>query len=287
MIFKQRGIALLQALLITLVITVMAIGFSYNARDQVEIASDFVSRIEADLKLDSAKAEIMYWLSVENVSRFPLALSLPKGFNLYGKPFTIAEGVSIEIQDVAGLYPVNLFNRTTDTRWLNAIGLSNSLVEKAASELTKHKKQISNKNGWANNNDVKRNLQFLKHEFKLLGVPADIADIMASTATIYPTTYLNPLTMPDKLLPLLFEPEAVTGILEQREKGELTASNLRQVTGIYDYDNFFFDIQTYPMGIYKVNIHSVVNQIEVTRTLDLMLQPRVKPFVFLLQERNI
>ncbi|WP_028771741.1 hypothetical protein [Shewanella waksmanii] len=284
--YKQSGIALLQALLITLVIIVMAIGFSYNARDQVEIAADFVARTEADLKLDSAKSDIMYWLSVKEVHKIRPS-GVPKGWNLYGKPFTLEKGITVSIQDIAGLYPINLLGEASDRRWLTAIGIPDSQATTIAAGLASIKNQSSSRVGWASNDSVKRNMQFLEHEFRVAGVPEQFIGRMSDTATIYPTTYLNPLNMPDNLLPLLYPRDAVTAVVDARNQGQLTQSMLRQLTGISNYDRFFMNIQMHPVGLYRVEVQSEVNDIKVNRLLELMLLPRTKPYIYVLQERNV
>ncbi|QIR15144.1 hypothetical protein [Shewanella aestuarii] len=287
MISKQKGIALLQALLITLLITVMAIGFSYNARDQVEIAKGFSERIEADLKLDSAKSEIMYLLSVSDMSS-SRAIGLPKGWNLYSQPFKLRDGITVEIQDVAGLYPVNLMGEASHRRWLSAIGMSDELARDVAEKINKLQYKSSKSTEWDSGTDkIKRNLLFLQHEYSSLGVPPKMISKMVATSTIYPTTFMNPLTIPNDLLPIMYDVNVVNAIIEQRLVGPMSRTLLTELTGRQDYDSFLLNVQMSPIGIFRVDIRTKVNQIEVNRSLDIMLQPRSKPYTMLLQERNI
>ena len=57
---RQRGVALLQVLLIGAVISILAIRFTVTARDQVEIAEAFENRLKAQMKAHSVLNEAIF-----------------------------------------------------------------------------------------------------------------------------------------------------------------------------------------------------------------------------------
>lgn len=289
MMYKQSGIALLQALLVTMVITILAVSFSYSSRDQVDIASTYVSRTTGELKLDSAKADILYGLSVSDIYTYKKDPSLPNGWNFYGKPFFNKEGVEIRIQDVAGLFPINIFREDMLTKWLRGIGIGQDQAIEAASTIQRFKNNDDSRVGWSQSGDgnAPRKFQFLEHELAVIGIsPADIKKI-SRTSTIYPTTFMNPLTMPYSLLGLYFGKDTVEMIREKREEGSLNARELQQITGYNDYENFFFDVQLYPMGLFSIEMSVVVDEIMVNRKMDVLINQNTQPPIYVLQERSL
>ncbi|WP_076410997.1 general secretion pathway protein GspK [Shewanella sp. UCD-KL12] len=89
---KQKGIALFQVLLITAVISIMAMQFTQTARNQISIASTIVDRVQAQSELRSAEAELLFSLITEKRQRdIHSNNSYAQNWNFYGKPFGLTQ----------------------------------------------------------------------------------------------------------------------------------------------------------------------------------------------------
>ena len=105
---RQSGIALLQVLLISAIISLLAIRFTHTARDQIDIAERFEARIKAQLMVNSVINELIFFQlsdSVEMRSGIDSRPVNPALLNSYGKPIEWAEGTTVSIQDLSGLLP--------------------------------------------------------------------------------------------------------------------------------------------------------------------------------------
>ncbi|CAI8402277.1 MAG: Uncharacterised protein [Porticoccaceae bacterium UBA1117] len=106
---RQSGVALLQVLLISAVISVLAIRFSQTAQDQVEMADAFDQRIRAQMAARSIFNEIV----LVKVSTFvtPLVADSEVAFgdmvklNPYGEAILWRDGITVSTQDLNGLLP--------------------------------------------------------------------------------------------------------------------------------------------------------------------------------------
>ena len=74
---KQRGIALVQVLLIVAVVSILALYFTQSARQQVKNATMMVDKAQALVELNNAEASILFSLLTEKPNR---ATFVPIGF---------------------------------------------------------------------------------------------------------------------------------------------------------------------------------------------------------------
>ena len=110
--FNQTGVALLQVLLITSVISLLAIRFTETVREQIAMAEQVELRVIAQLKAVSVQSEVIFMLLSDSVTENKqpagvLGSDLPEKsvLNRYGLPINWADGVEVEIQDLNGLLP--------------------------------------------------------------------------------------------------------------------------------------------------------------------------------------
>ena len=108
----QRGVALLQVLLIGAVISILAIRFTVTARDQVEIAEAFENRLKAQMKAHSVLNEAIFVQLSEQTTALNANESEPMRrlpnrdqINLHAAPIEWGKNVEVTIQDLNGLLP--------------------------------------------------------------------------------------------------------------------------------------------------------------------------------------
>ena len=109
---SELGAALLQVLLISTLISLLAIRFTETARDQIEMTEQFDVRVRAEMAAYSAINEVIFLLlsdsivqvsldASENSQPFPDKYSL----NRFGSPVRWSKFVTITLQDLNGLLP--------------------------------------------------------------------------------------------------------------------------------------------------------------------------------------
>ena len=110
--FKESGVALLQVLLISLVISLLAIRFTQTARDQIIIAEQFNSRVQAQFMAYSAKNAAVFAVLSDRMTPMmamgqgsDLVLQIKNKLGRHGDPVTFENGVVIALQDLNGLLP--------------------------------------------------------------------------------------------------------------------------------------------------------------------------------------
>jgi len=109
---KQSGVALLQVLLISLVISLLAIRFTQTARDQIVIADQFNGRVQAQFTAYSAKSAAIFAVLSDRITPMTvmgqgsdLVLQIKNKLGRYGDSVTFDNGVAIALQDLNGLLP--------------------------------------------------------------------------------------------------------------------------------------------------------------------------------------
>ena len=109
---KQSGVALLQVLLISLVISLLAIRFTQTARDQITIAEQFNGRVQAQFTAYSAKSAAIFAVLSDRITPVTvtgqgagLVLQIKNKLGRHGDPVTFDNGVTIALQDLNGLLP--------------------------------------------------------------------------------------------------------------------------------------------------------------------------------------
>ena len=108
----QSGVALIQVLLITTIISLLAIRFTDTARNQIDIASKFEDRIRAQFRARSVINELLFTELADSIEPVSTAqresadfLNYTKKINYWGESFTWGKDVTISIQDLNGLAP--------------------------------------------------------------------------------------------------------------------------------------------------------------------------------------
>jgi general secretion pathway protein K len=109
---KQSGVALLQVLLISLVISLLAIRFTQTARDQIAIAEQFNGRVQAQFTAYSTKSAAIFAVLSDRITPVTvtgpgagLVLQIKNKLGRHGDPMTFDNGVTIALQDLNGLLP--------------------------------------------------------------------------------------------------------------------------------------------------------------------------------------
>lgn len=132
---NEAGIALLQVLLLSAVISLLALQLTRSARDQVMMAGEFESRARSQLGAHSAFSESIF---VQLSDRFfpgesragISAVDLSKTIQFYDEPILWRDEIFLSVQDLNGLLPQIYPEHILWRRLLIRHGLDNSEADR-------------------------------------------------------------------------------------------------------------------------------------------------------------
>ncbi|WP_108947127.1 general secretion pathway protein GspK [Shewanella halifaxensis] len=280
-IIRQRGIALLQVLLISSIISILALFFTLTARQQLSVATLANDRVNAELLVRTAESKVMFELMTKESATSEL-YPMPKGYNFYANPISIDEYTKVEIQDVAGLLSVQYPDHTLLTKTLERLGASSDIAVQFTDSLA----------DWQDADDLKRLNGAEKGDYPLgprnatISLKSEAALVKGMTPllwkqvspllTVPRANYFNPMVAPSPILKAFLNSDA-QDILRLREEGRLTRSEFSQLTGVYDQEGIILS----KSDIFRVKIKVHYGAVELTKTATLKLDP------YALEDRSV
>ena len=245
---NQKGIALIQVLIISIILAMLGIYISQTVRSQVQSTSVMKQSQQAIADLESAEAELLHYLATE--SRYPSKTSegIKSRWNFYGKPFALNEHVNVTIQDVSSLLSINHINRRLAENLFSRLGKENGAVRIFLDSLAdwKDKDDLTHLNG-AESSYYENTLGYGPRNSYLQSF-AEIGHIKQGNLltrhewkqyfSLSLGTSFNPLNAPEHLLSAyLDDAQAFQQVIELRENKALNGFSFFQATGI-DEDDF-------------------------------------------------
>lgn len=288
MIFRQQGVALIQVLLISAIISILAIRFSYTARDQVEMAGAFEQRIKATQELKSVQSKIIYTLlTQDNYQQATTVLPDSEAWNFYGKPFALNATTRVAIQDNNGLLSLQYMNDPLWNKVLQKVGFTEEQAKQKQGELKDwqdrdldawiigNSEPASLSNGQPYRNQPMQLPQEL--DFFFAQQPQQLRIIKALVSP-YPKTQFNPMNAPDLLLDLYFDQALAAQIIALRQENQLSRQQLEGMLGAYDSDI----ITLYRGNSLKITTQVTLGEVKLQETMEIKLQPKKRIPVLIL-----
>ncbi len=236
---NHSGVALIQVLLLTTLLMMMALHFALSSRQQVQVATLLDDKLQAELKLRSVESELLFAL---------LTLSKSEGFaaqtrqhpigniwNFYNTPFYPQPDVMVRLQDMNGL--VSLYamrQREFLAPVLAALGLDDSTQKQALQTLQQwqsQRPQFGQPDGQRHN--------FLPHfsEIRsLLPLTEQQYQQATQVLTNFPTFQFNPHHAPDELLVMLYGQKMAQQLATARNERRVSANSFIQLARIDEED---------------------------------------------------
>lgn len=267
---KQSGVALLQVLLMSAVISVLALQMSYSAKDKVSIAQVIQDKVMAEVAVRTMESELLFALSTARWAKDEQHENkLAQIWNFYGSPFEYEDIGTITIQDNSGL--ISVFN-----------GGERSTVERAFERLlgSKHQARVArnaliDKQGFqSSTNDTGLSGQFFQSRKEMLRALEEVG-ISSSKAEVFtriPYSAYLPLQAPDESLKLWLPERQAKAVIESRQNGELTPQLFTQLTGLRKSDYMLF----YPSGRFIITLKKQIGDARVQRKMFINVSPTNK-----------
>lgn len=233
---RQRGVALVQVLLVTTIIILLVMQLSLTAAEQVRRAQALKDRSEAQLYLHSREVALLYTLLTEPLIASP-ASSNPyaASWNFHGEPFAV-DGLKFTVQDQSGLMRFPTSGVADFERLLPVLGLGTAEARNLA-EYLRHWLGITLPGGMRPGDAMIRGaaggpVQYFGELKFLTGMDEQLYRQLAELMTLYPTPGFNPLTAPVPLLRMRMSESVLGPMLEARRNGELDRDGLWQIARI-------------------------------------------------------
>ena len=262
---KQRGIALLQVLLISAIISVLAMYLTLTSRQQIAVAKLVDDRANATLYQKSAESSIFFELLSRDYSSTATD-PLPKNYNFYANPIKIDDYTKVEIQDVSGLINIMEPNRLLLQKTLGRLGVDENASSVIVDSLLdwQDKDDLTRLNGAEKGDYVlgPRNRYIsLKTEMQLVkGVDKTIWQKLSPNLSMPQMSYFNPMFAPKPVLQAFLNDDAES-ILKLREQGILNRTEFSQSTGVYDN----IGIVLSPSNVFQITFKVQYGEVMLTK----------------------
>lgn len=275
----QRGIALVQVLLIVAVLSILALYFTQSARQQVHNATLMVDKAQAYVELHNAEANILYALLTEqkDPEQTPNSQSqaLISKWNFHGAEFIYSPQVTVAIQDLRGLLNVHYPNKQRLTQLLTYSGLNDYDAQLTSQQIIDWQ-SLEERSDYLPSNITARHAAIHDiTELMHLGLSDKLLTVLQANTTQYKKGAFNPMVAPDTLLNALLTPDVASHVIMLRNTKQLTVREFAQVTGFNESD----DIILYPSNLFKVTLKAHVGEASVQKIIYFHLQPTGRPVV--------
>lgn len=275
---KNRGVALIQVLILSAILSVIAIQFSLTSRNQVAIAQDFNSRLEAEVLLRTYKSKVLYTLFKYDSSQLSDKNVDGIKWNLRNQPIKMSESVELKIQALAG--KLSLIT-TPEHYWEKLLTSLNvpqeqhstiiqSLIdwidvnEQSLLDGAEQSSYVGTLKGLPRNGPMQHisELQFVN------GITLKLYNQLLPLVTHYPVGSFNPALAPPDLINALFPNDIATLIIQEQELASFTENSWLQIAGGQSTD--FIDL--HPKSTFSVNITVKYNDVVLSETIDVKVE---------------
>ena len=288
--FKESGVALLQVLLISLVISLLAIRFTQTARDQIVIAEQFNSRVEAQFMAYSAKNASVFAVLSDRITPMmvmgqgsDLVLQIKNKLSRHGDPVTFENGVVIALQDLNGLLPQRFPHHPLWPKVLVGLGLTEQQAKERLGVWSDF--QDADIDAWIPGEKEPVTLRagqaylngFAQNDLPLRWVFADqpqLIKTLLSLSDINTPYALNMGNAPRPLLQVLFESDTTAAIISDRGLSEVF---VEQLVPMAMADEFNSPISVSNSSRLQITTSVTQEQASWTETATLYLTPFLDP----------
>lgn len=242
----QQGVALIQVLLLTAILSMMALQFTLSSRQQVAIATDLQNKMEAEIKLRTLESRLLFTLLTLSKNDADSALQqedeIGRVWNFYGKPFAVLDDATASIQDVNGLLSVyGVSNSQELKQYLTFLGKQPQEANTIISNL--HYWQGFERDPFTtmSGSQVRGNYLLSVGELRSIdGIDNELYRQLSPVITTLQNLLFNPLTAPLPLLQAKLSTEIYTEVASLRREGKLTRQRFSELTQIEEGDSITF-----------------------------------------------
>ncbi|GIU49875.1 hypothetical protein TUM4438_34420 [Shewanella sairae] len=243
--YCQHGVALIQVLLLTAILSMMALQFTLSSRQQVTTATDLQNKMQAEVKLRTLESKLLFkllTLSRNDVDDISKQDEIGKLWNFYGKPFSVGSGETVTIQDVNGLLSVYGGSNAAELEaYLVLVGASPQQAKSIVSNIKYWQGLDRDQYTTQTGNTVRGNYLLNVAELNsITGIDDALYQKLAPVVTTLQNILFNPITAPLPVLQVQLAPNVYEEVASLRSQGLLTKQRFTELTQIEENDSITF-----------------------------------------------
>lgn len=278
---SESGIALIQVLVISMTLVILAIFIQQSVQRQVSVTSVMKDSFQLAVEIDNAEADLIQALLSNKPYRDRNSSNLIAArWNFYGAPFDLTNSITVKLQDESGLININYMNQRLLQRFLELKGsdYKEALSIVASAQDWKDEDNLKRLNGaesekYENGSGFPRNGLF-QHEsefFLVKGAGNIQKDQIKPYLSLVNTGQFNPLNAPKPVLEAFInDTKILESVVKEREDGDLTMFRFFQLTGIDEDEYISFRTSIYM----NVRITGQRGEIALSKSFNLVINPR-------------
>jgi general secretion pathway protein K len=279
--FNQRGIALIQVLIIAIILTMLGIFINQSVRNQVKTAQLIQDNYKLNLLLESTEAELLHaLLTHKRYRKDDSDNDFVKRWNFHGEIFTLNDQVSIELQDLNGLLSLNYMNNSVSTRLFEQLGESGHNVRTFLDSLKdwKDKDDLKHLNGAESYFYQKEKLLIPRNGFlqsvqevtNIKGADIFSKEQWSKYYSLALVSKYNPLNSPERILKaFLNDDQKLEQVINLRNQNQLNLLSFYQATGV-ETD----DVITFSTGrLLTIKIMVYIENNKLSKSFQVVLRP--------------
>jgi len=257
---EQQGIALIQVLLITAILSVLALYLTSTAKDQVKVAQWQDDKSDALVAVHSAEAELLYTLlvnsKIKNADGINSNNNIINNWNFFDKPFVINNQVNANIQDQTALIHAHFPDAKVLKAFIGFTGYADKDVNVIYDNLLDWQDidSIPRANGdesLSALNNIRNGAVPDLHDFSFVNnMTAELFHGLLNNTTLYGKGFFNPMNSSRALLTAITNVQIAQQVIQLREQGQLTPIQFSQLTGIVESDK----VLLYPSNILAIGL---------------------------------
>lgn len=273
---RQQGIALMQVLLISLILTVFSLYFSLSSRQQVAIAQLADDKALAYLHLLSAENQLKLQLVTRDWNRRGGVEGLPQQYNLFGEPFVINDHVEVTLQDTSGLLGIRYPDQDT---------LKNLIIQKGYDSIVAYR-FVDSLIHWQDSQNThtqpryalspdqyplppRRQIVSFSQELKQIGgIDPALGEYLSRWLLANKVNYFNPLLAPEPVLSAYLG-YAADELVALRKTHRLSSREFSRLTAIYEQEGRLFT----PSQQVKIDLIARYGEVELHKEMQLHFFP--------------
>jgi general secretion pathway protein K len=270
----QKGIALIQVLILSTVLSVVLLSMNFQAREHLKLAAAVNQYVDAELQLQSAQAEVVFTMLTSQWSQLSASDINDRDkvrWNFHGKDFDFS-GVTLNIQDTSGL--INLSSPDINTLILIAGDKSRGLALADAIADWQDEDDRPRLNGaeqeqYAQGVMVRNSaIQFAEELQLVRGVDKDLYRTLLTEMSFF-TRGINVNQQSDALIRLYHKREIAEEIIRLRDQNQLRTGDIERLTGeeINEFSRFGIG------PVFRIRFTAKATDVKLSRELTMLFSP--------------
>lgn len=266
---KNNGIALVQVLLLTAIMSVFALYLTKSSREQITIAGWSNDRAQAEVRLNSAYSELLFTLFTYERSRALIVdggNEITEKWNFHNHPFSFDDSVTIKIQDLGGKIGLHFLEVTRLKAFLISQGIDDSRSSQIIDGLLdwQDADSISRPSGRESGSQFEVRDGYIP-DLTDLYLIAELTEVerklLTENTTIYFNGSFNPLTATKELLISETDQSSAEQIVSLRNNKDIAPSEYRAITG----KPIDTEIHLYPSNTLQITLEAKEGDAKISK----------------------